>query len=101
METYILTIKQVKLIGKKEFTVAALDLEHKAFIIHVAAFSINLSNKVHLSKKAQIADLKVDKSSNKDFSEYPDFADVFSPKLATKLSEHTRINDHAIELVDD
>ncbi len=31
---------------------------------------------------------------------YVDFADVFSPKLAVELPEHTRINDHAIELVD-
>ena len=29
-----------------------------------------------------------------------DFADVFSPDLASGLSEHTRINDCAIELVD-
>ncbi len=32
---------------------------------------------------------------------YTDFADVFSPKLATKLPEYTGINNHAIELVDD
>ncbi len=34
-------------------------------------------------------------------SEYADFADIFLPKLAAKLLEYTRINDHAIELVDD
>ncbi len=34
-------------------------------------------------------------------SEYTDFADDFLPKLAAELLEHTRINDHAIELVDD
>ncbi len=34
-------------------------------------------------------------------SEYTDFADVFSPKLAVELPKHMRINDHAIELVDD
>ncbi len=34
-------------------------------------------------------------------SEYADFADVFSLKLAAELPEHTGINDHAIELVDD
>ncbi len=33
--------------------------------------------------------------------EYTDFADVFSPKLVAVLLEHTRINDHAIELVND
>ena len=34
-------------------------------------------------------------------TEYSDFADVFSPELASELPEHTEINDHAIELVDD
>ena len=34
-------------------------------------------------------------------TEYSDFADVFSPELASELPEHTGINDHAIELVDD
>ena len=34
-------------------------------------------------------------------AKYSDFADVFSLDLAFKLPEHTGINDHAIELVDD
>ena len=34
-------------------------------------------------------------------TKYSDFADVFSPKLASKLFKYTRINYHAIELVDD
>ena len=33
-------------------------------------------------------------------AEYSDFADVFSPGLTSELSEHTGINDHAIELVE-
>ncbi len=32
-------------------------------------------------------------------SEYADFADVFSPKLDAELPEHTGINNHTIELV--
>ena len=34
-------------------------------------------------------------------TKYSDFADIFSPELASELPEHTRINDHSIELVDD
>ncbi len=30
-------------------------------------------------------------------SKYADFANVFSPKLAIKLSKHTKIKNHAIE----
>ncbi len=33
-------------------------------------------------------------------TEYADFVDVFSPKLAAELLERTGINDHAIKLVD-
>ncbi len=33
-------------------------------------------------------------------SNYTNFADVFSPKLAVELLEHTGINNHVIELVD-
>ena len=41
-----------------------------------------------------------EEASTKVLAEYSDFADVFSPDLASELPEHTRINDHAIELVD-
>ena len=33
-------------------------------------------------------------------AEYSDFADVFSPDLASELPVHTGINNHAIKLVD-
>ncbi len=56
---------------------------------------------MHPSRKAQIAHLKADEAPTKVPSEYTDFVDVFSPKLAVELPEHTGINDHAIELVDD
>ncbi len=50
---------------------------------------------------AQIVYLKADKAFFKVPSEYADFVDVFSPKLAAKLPEHTGINNHAIEFVND
>ncbi len=56
---------------------------------------------MHPSRRAQIAHLKADEAFTKVPSKYADFADVFSPKLAVELLEHTEINDHANELVDD
>ncbi len=56
---------------------------------------------MHLSRRAQIAHLKTDEALSEVPGEYSDFADAFSPKLAVELLEHTGINDHAIELVDD
>ena len=96
----LLIIRQVELIEKKEFVTAALDSKHKAFVIHIATLSINSDDKMHPLKKAQIAHLKIDKISTKVFSKYTDFVDVFSPKLAAKLSIYTRINNYIIKLMD-
>ncbi len=95
------TTRRVELIGKKEFTAAALDPEHEAFVVHIAALSVDSGDEVHLSRRAQIAHLKADEAPTKVPSKYADFADVFLPKLAAELPEHTGIHDHAIELVDD
>ncbi len=97
----LLTTRRVELIGKKEFAAAALDLEHEAFVVHVAALSVDPGDEVHPLRRVQIAHLKADEAPTKVSSEYADFADVFSSKFAAKLSEHTGINDHAIKLVDD
>ncbi len=95
------TTRRVELIGKKEFAAIALDPEHEAFVVHVAVFGKNLGNEVHLSRRAQIAHLKVDEAATEVPNEYTDLADVFSLKLAAELPEQTGINDHAIKLVYD
>ena len=56
---------------------------------------------MHLSKKAQIAHLKIDKALTKVSSKYTNFLDIFLPKLDAKLLEYMVINNHVIELVDD
>ncbi len=60
-----------------------------------------MGDKVHPSRRVQIAHLKADEAPTEVPSEYADFADVFSPKLAAELPEHNGINNHAIKLVDD
>ncbi len=96
-----MTTRQVELIGKKEFAAIVLDPEYKTFIVHRAALSIDSGDEIHLSKRAQIAHLKADKAPSEVLGKYADFADNFSPKLAVELPEHTEINNHAIELVND
>ena len=71
--------------GRKEFVMVALDPKHKAFVIHVVALSIDLGDEVHLSKRALIAHLKVNKAPTEVLSKYADFVDVFSPKLAAEI----------------
>ncbi len=95
------TTRQIKLIGKKEFAVAALDPKHETFVIHIAAFSEDLGDKMHPSKKTQITQLKADEALTKVPSKYTNFTDVFLPKLAAELPKYTGINNHSIKLVDD
>ncbi len=95
------TTRWVELIGKKEFVAAALDLEYETFVVYIAVLSVDSDDEVHPSRRAQIAHIKADEAPTEVPSEYADFTDVFSPKLAAELLEHNGINDHAIELVDD
>ena len=90
--------------GKKEVAAATLDLEHETYVVHVRSVSSIASPSsspldVHPTRRPQIAGLIVKKAFTKVPIEYANFADVFSPDLASKLSEYTGINDHAIELV--
>ena len=96
-----MTTKRVEQIGKKEFIVTIVDLEYEIFVVYIAALNVDLGDKMHPLKKAQIAYLKADKASIKVPNKYADFVDVFLPKLAIELLEYTRINNHAIKLVDD
>ena len=54
---------------------------------------------MHSLKRAQITYLKANKASSKVPSKDADFVNIFSPKLLAKLPEHTKINVHAIKLV--
>lgn len=53
---------------------------------------------IYLKCKAQITLLKAKKALIFVLTEYLDFADVFSEKLAVVLLEHTESNTHAINL---
>ena len=99
---------------KKEFAAAVFDPKHETFVIYVtslssAAFlssalfpsSTPLDIDIHLSRKPQIIGLIVEKAPTKIPNEYVNFANVFFPDLASKLSMYTEINSYAIKLVDD
>ena len=101
----LLTTRCIELVGKKEFAAAALDPESETFVVHVASLSSDASPSfspldVHPSWRSQISGLIAEEAPTKVPAKYLDFADVFSPDLASELSEHTGINDHAIKLVD-
>ena len=88
---------------KNKFAIAVFDPEHETFVVHVASFD-SLSNdqktNIHSFCRAQIAILVVNEAFISIFIEYSNFANVFSPELALKFSKYTKINFHAIKLVD-
>ena len=103
----LLTTRRIGLVGKKEFAAAALDPEHKTYVVHVGSVSSDASPSssllkldVHSFRRPQISGLIAEEASTKVPAKYSDFVDVFSPDLVSKLPKHNRINDHAIKLVD-
>ena len=92
------TIQRVVIIDKKEFMAAALNEEDETFVVYMAAFNM-VDSSVHPSQQAQISSLDV-KEVIIPF-EYTDYTDVFSPDSAAELLEHTDINNHPIDLIED
>ena len=100
------TMRHIELVDKKEFAAIALDLEYENYIFHVGSVSsvvLPSSSPLELNIypfcRLQISGFIVEKASTKVPNEYIKFADVFFPDLASELFEHTKINDHAIKLV--
>ena len=82
------TTKQVELVGKKEFTAAAFDLVHETFVVHVVflkSCSSTQEGDVHPSHRAQIATLVANEAPSFILTKYSNFANVFSPELASKF----------------
>ena len=87
---------------KEEFAAATLDSEYETYIVYVSSLSSTLlvAFNVHISWRPWISGLIAKDAPTKVSAKYSDFTDVFSLVLASELSKHTGINDHAIELVD-
>ena len=99
------TTRHVELVSKKEFAAAELGPEHETYVVHIGSVSSVASPSsspldVHPSRRPQIAGLIAEEAPTKVPVKYADFVDVFSPDLASELSDHTKINDHSIELVE-
>ena len=81
-----------------------LNPKHETFVVYVTSLSITSLSSIILDAinpfhRPQIASLIAKKALTKVFAKYSDFADVFSPNLASKHSKHTGINNYAIKLV--
>ena len=82
-----------------------LDPKYETYIVYVksVSFVVSLSFfpfNAYLFCRPLIAGLIAKEALIKISNEYVNFADVFFPDLASELSEHNRINDYTIKLVD-
>ena len=105
IEKALPTTRHIELVGKKEFAGVALDLGHETYVVHVGLVNSNALPSsspfdVLPFQRPQIFGLITKEAPTKVFAKYSDFADVFSPDLASELPKHTENNNHAIKLVD-
>ena len=88
--------------AKKKFLSTALNPKYKTYVVYVVSLNSTslVSFDIHPSRRPQIFGLITKEALTKVPAEYLDFADVFSLDLASELLKYTRINNHAIKLVD-
>ena len=99
---------RVKLINKREFVKAALDVNFETFVVYITALEMPTAMPIYLLKTSQVqgldkptlAILQWDKACTKIPAEYADYADIFSSDLAIELLENMEINELAIKLID-
>ena len=92
------TTRMVKIIDIKKFAAAALNADDEIFVVYVAALAKPTTIPIHPSCQAQVAELTSEETGIP--TEYFDFFNVFSSNSAAELPEHTGINDHPINLLD-
>ena len=89
--------ERVQIVDPKEFVIAALDIDSKTFVVHVAIRERE-EMPVHSERQAQVGALLFNEAPTEVPAEYSDYSDVFSAEHAAELPENTGMNKHAIEL---
>ena len=93
------TTRKVEIINKKKFAAAALNVDDKTFMVYIAALAEPIIMPIYPSCHTQVAALTSEKI--RISAEYSDFSNVFSSDSAAELPEHTGINNHPINLLND
>ena len=90
--------KRVEIIDKGEFAAVALNADDETFVVHVVALAKPTTIPIHPFYQAQVASLMSKETGIP--AKYSDFSNVFSSDSLVKLLEHTGINNHPINLLD-
>ncbi len=76
-------------------------------MVYIAALEIPIAMLIYPFRAPQVLDdpilaaLQLDKALIEILTEYSDYADVFSSNLAIKLFENNKMNEYAIELIEE
>ena len=89
--------RRVEIVDKKEFPTALLNVDDETFVVYIIALAESKTIPIYLSHQAQITALMSEET--RISAEYSDFSNVFLLKSAAELLEHTKINDHSIDLL--
>ena len=92
------TTRKMEIINKKKFAAASLDVDSKTFVIHIVALVEPTTMPIYFSRQAQVTALTSKKTGIP--AKYSNFSNVFSSDSAAELPQHTGINDHYIDLLD-
>lgn len=88
------------MLRKKEFITLTLNLNNEIFVVYIAFLtSSDQAIDVYPYCRVQIVSLIVDKAFIIILFKYTEFANIFSLDFVTKFLKHTRINNHAIDLI--
>ena len=88
----------MEIIDKKEFAAVALNADDKSFLLYIAALAKPMTMPIYSSCQAKVALLTSEET--RISTEYSDFSNVFSLDSAVELLEHTKINDHPLNPLD-
>ena len=80
--------KQVQIIDPKEFVIAALDIDSKTFVVHVAIWKQE-EMPVHSKKQAQVGALLFDEAPTEVPAEYSNYSNIFSAENVIELLENS------------
>ena len=90
--------RRVEIIDKREFAEAVLNAYDETFVVHVAALAEPTTMPIYSSCQTQVAALTSEETGI--LAGYPNFSNVFSSDSVAKPLEHTGINNHSINLLD-
>ena len=86
----------------------ALDVDSETFVVHIAIWEWEKMvvdpgkiAQIKAQSGAQVGALLFNEAPTKIPAEYSNYSNVFSVKNTVKLSENTKMNEHAIELEED